>query len=214
MNYYELLDVSEDASPDEIKRAYRRKASKLHPDRNPDRDGSEFIQIKQAYECLSDPERRVVYDETGRDGAGEEVDPVERIFIHILNESLIYLSSAWEVLEKVNSVVSDLEGEAGQRLSELEVIEKNLNEIIQSTKFEGEGINLIATIAQSKIEDCQAQMDDLKNTLKHCASLRVRLKDYSSKTKPPRGNAIYSPDSNERAQREIESRLRKIFGTI
>ena len=53
MNYHEILGVSRDASPEEIKRAYRRKALEFHPDRSTDPDAHEkFIQINEAYDYL------------------------------------------------------------------------------------------------------------------------------------------------------------------
>lgn len=66
-DYYEILGIDEDASQEEIKRAYREKARKYHPDRNPDDEQSEekFKEAKEAYEVLSDPEKRKRYDSLG-----------------------------------------------------------------------------------------------------------------------------------------------------
>src|SRR6266550_137168 len=62
-DYYAALGVRRDADADEIKKAYRRLARELHPDVNPDPQTQErFKEITQAYEVLSDPGKRQMYD--------------------------------------------------------------------------------------------------------------------------------------------------------
>ncbi len=72
-DYYEILGVAKNSSPEEIKKAYRRIAMKNHPDRNPDNKEAEdvFKEATEAYEVLSDKEKKAAYDQYGHAG----VDP-------------------------------------------------------------------------------------------------------------------------------------------
>ncbi len=69
-DYYQVLGVEKSASPEEIKRAYRRMAIKYHPDKNPGNKEAEakFKECAEAYEVLSDPEKRKQYDQYGHEG--------------------------------------------------------------------------------------------------------------------------------------------------
>jgi molecular chaperone DnaJ len=69
-DYYKVLDVPRNASEADIKKAYRRLAMKFHPDRNPDDKEAEesFKEAKEAYEVLTDEQKRAIYDQHGHDG--------------------------------------------------------------------------------------------------------------------------------------------------
>ncbi|MBV8648481.1 molecular chaperone DnaJ [Paludibacterium sp.] len=72
-DYYEVLGVNRDAAEEDIKKAYRKLAMKYHPDRNPDSKEAEdkFKQVKEAYEILSDGQKRAAYDQFGHAGVDQ-----------------------------------------------------------------------------------------------------------------------------------------------
>ena len=69
-DYYEILGLSRSASAEEIKKAYRKMALKFHPDRNAGDEAAEkkFKQVSEAYEVLSDPQKKQMYDQYGAEG--------------------------------------------------------------------------------------------------------------------------------------------------
>ena len=111
-DYYEVLGVSKDADAKEIKKAYRKLAMKYHPDKNPGDKAAEekFKEINEAYEVLSDEEKRSTYDRFGHDGlngqaalaeAKVSVDSVVQV---ALADSKIY-SEIYSVLALADLVV-------------------------------------------------------------------------------------------------------------
>ena len=88
-DYYEVLGVPRDADDAALKKAYRQLALKFHPDKNPDDPTAEaaFKEVSEAFEVLSDPEKRKLYDAHGHEGlkargAGPQFTDVQDIFDH------------------------------------------------------------------------------------------------------------------------------------
>ncbi|EPS67931.1 hypothetical protein M569_06842 [Genlisea aurea] len=78
VDYYKILQVEKSANDDELKKAYRKLAMKWHPDKNPNNKKeaeAKFKQISEAYEVLSDPQKRTIYDQYGEEGLKGQVPP-------------------------------------------------------------------------------------------------------------------------------------------
>jgi molecular chaperone DnaJ len=89
-DYYEVLSVEKTADGEEIKRAYRRMAMKYHPDRNPGDAEAEtrFKECAEAYEVLSDDQKRKIYDTHGHDGLKRGGGPATHDFRHMNAEDI------------------------------------------------------------------------------------------------------------------------------
>jgi len=83
-NYYDILQVPKVSTDAEIKKAYRKLAMKWHPDKNPDipeEAAKKFQEIGEAYDVLSDPEKRAIYDQYGYEALRDGIpDPAGGIF--------------------------------------------------------------------------------------------------------------------------------------
>ena len=95
-DYYDVLGIKKGASEDDIKKAYRKQALRFHPDKNKSPDAEEkFKEIAEAYDVLSDPKKKDVYDRFGEEG---------KCYIYNINmlQSSVTIATSWLTFVKRN----------------------------------------------------------------------------------------------------------------
>ena len=95
-DYYDVLGVSKSSSKEELKKAYRKLAMKYHPDRNPDDQeaADKFKELSEAYEILSDDQKRQAYDNFGHQGVNSQYSSAQGAadaFSEIFREIFTYI---------------------------------------------------------------------------------------------------------------------------
>ena len=166
VDLYEILGVSRNATDDEIKKAYRKKSFMYHPDQNPNDPNSEemFKRIKSAYEVLSDPERRAVYDETG---ATEKVDFQGKMASYIVNiilpDLVGQMEGAFESVDMIQHVKNMLQADLNRNHEEKETgnrVVAKLNKFVERTKIKEGRKDFFINIVRNQID--QAKQDILR----------------------------------------------------
>jgi len=155
-NLYDILGVTQDATPDQIKKAYRQKAMNLHPDKTQGNEVlcDQFKEVKHAYNVLSDSIRRKIYDSEGTD----DNDPLFIDAIKKITESIIGIIETTEDIEN-HDLLALLQMNIGNYINSNEQTKADL--IIGRRKYEKVskkfikrrgGFNIFTTAIQAKMD--------------------------------------------------------------
>jgi curved DNA-binding protein CbpA len=176
--YYEVLGVPKNATDAEIKKAFRKCASKHHPDREGG-DAEKMKEAQAAYDCLSDAHRRAVYDESGID-AGDV--SIKTDALDVLTEKLDRALEE-ESPDCISAVRGQLLGEhsmAAEAISEAERKMKWLRRRRGRFSKHKPGDNLIDRLIDKKIEKNSKAINESKRAMLVQAEALLILDDYSA----------------------------------
>ncbi len=180
MNPYEVLDVPKDADTATIKRAYRRKARKAHPDAGGSRE--EFQLIARAAEILEDPAAREHFDRTGETERSARVG-AEEALVQIFQSILQSSDERIDLAAEAKRVVSSERSQTKIRLSEVEKRSKQAQDQLQRLdRANAERPDLLSykiarAVIESKVEAFENDRKALEGKLLTCDEISELLKD-------------------------------------
>jgi len=134
VDLYAILQIHKDASPREIKEAFRKAVKKCHPDNGG--DAQEFHRVQSAYVILSNPEKRSFYNKTGcvKESKSETHAIVAKILMEIIDGVLISLKQDLFTVNLINLIVEKLEKDGQEIEDKRKIIRKNLGVVNQLKK--------------------------------------------------------------------------------
>ena len=162
-NLYEVLGVTQSASSDEIKKAYRTLSKEYHPDAGG--DAERFNEINEAYTVLSDTNRRKRYDETGETNV---VNNQERILEYMIRSivEIITVTPMMSITQK--NVIEDIIKAARSTQKEIarnqESLKKKIEKFevfLKNFKVKDGKVNMIAPAIENLMKDCETQIRKL-----------------------------------------------------
>ncbi|TPX71691.1 hypothetical protein SpCBS45565_g00756 [Spizellomyces sp. 'palustris'] len=188
MEYYDLLGVQASATAGEIKKAYYMKAMKCHPDKNPDDPDAEekFKLISEAYQVLSDPQRRSFYNQHGKSASGSDtpfVDPEEFFKQQFGGDKFVDIIGEISIAKDFAEAMSGL-GDGG-----------------------GDGKNSKDLTVEERVEIRNRRVDKLITSLKHKLALYVDAFpiEVSADGGPPDATGAIAPPSPDRERLSAEA---------
>lgn len=177
MTRYDTLGVGKDASPDAIKKAYRKRASKAHPDKGG--TAEEMAKVNRALEVLSDPQRRDDYDRTGSDGQTMTVaQEAEDLLMGAMSKHLDVKQGMFikVVDEQLNQMALQLRGMQTNGAAERKRLQKRRDAIDCTSER-----NLAAMVIDQKLAGIDRDEATQKRMGEVLAAARELFKAYTSK---------------------------------
>ena len=196
--HYDTLGVEPTASPDEIKRAYRKRARETHPDHGG--DTAEAAQVNGAYLVLSDPAKREKYDRTGQDEApGDTLGQAIAVAMGAFDKAIAAAGDHFQLANLIVDAKRYLDHERQQGMTataSLRQAAKRTGKILRRLKFKGSGQNFMARQLEEAMRRQEADIAGNENRLAIIARARLILDDYDYQMDaPPMAARPFHPTS-------------------
>lgn len=197
---YEDLGVTEDATTDEIKAAYKRKCQKLHPDKNGGKPSDKFLAVQDAYNTLKDEEARARYDRTGDAKDGPIVTDMQWARSHILQMAFAIVDqvpdpAAVDFIDTMRQFVNKDLAKAGSERSKAVKRQEKLKTTLERFSID-EGDNFVSAAMQHEINNIEQKIIDGDKLIKKF-DLVTDLLDHLSyrQEKQPDGMSMFGSNT-------------------
>jgi curved DNA-binding protein CbpA len=178
MNLYEKLDVPKNADAGTIKKAYRKKAQKSHPDKAGGSE-KEFQEVKKAYEVLIDPARRERYDQ---DGDERQQPPLEnQALTHFATLVITILSNANKYTKVLEECKKHINKERNSKKQVIQQVQRAIDqrmEVAARFKVKEGKENMVADFLRANIEGFKGQIAGIEKELEMIDLVETMLNDY------------------------------------
>lgn len=181
MSHYDELGVSRDATTEQIKKAYRAKSREKHPDKGGPPD--DFIPIAKAYEVLSDPDRRILYNSTGQDKRLPIETEVQNILMQGFNEALAQKNDI-EIVGFVRGALEKVSNQLPRQVGELKARKKKLSAKRGKIKTKS-AVNIVHLIIDAELKNIEGQLLNIEHQIKVTKECLKTLKTYSEDWEAP-----------------------------
>jgi len=177
MSHYDTLGVAKGADAITIKRAYRKRAAKAHPDR-PGGSHQAMVVVDRAYKTLSDPEKRAHYDQTGEDEPKPH-PPLDvkatQLIVMMFGQFIEQATDTQDVVEAMRQQIRE-----NQRATKMKVIEqrekiKILEKRKKRIKYTGKGHNLLLEVLQQKIDALSKMAGNVETEAKEVGDRAIEM---------------------------------------
>ena len=175
-SYYDVLGVEPTASADEIRAAYRQRISKAHPDRGGSHEGATLVQ--EAYDCLSDPVRRALYDEgvtaSEEHLTGQAEAVLEQLFEHAIEELPPDTDLVAEIKVRIAHSNAALKAQLAMKTRKVTRLRRYLNRV----RTRSDQPNLFERVINERIEAAQAERNSARTAIEIHMRVAALLANY------------------------------------
>lgn len=176
---YEIMGVEKTASDQEIKRSYRERSSKLHPDKHGG-DETGMVMLNQAYGILRDPEKRKIYDETGQVHRNSREDRIQTILHEFLFKVAEGCDTMDQALKQTESMMTEVIRKGNASLDDnkrkIRILEKKRKAYV----YKGKGTDIFGVRLEGQVDSLQKTNENLKEELSLVEEASKLLKDYEA----------------------------------